>query len=1568
MDDLGIEPLGIEPLNAAPQGDSLGIEPLGIEPLDAAPVAPKRAPANPNYSNEGRSRPTPYADPLDNMALRGADLAGGVLETLTTGLVQGIGQATSGGLGAVYGLANPNMTAKEGFEKGSELFKEKTPYLEPETRAGKKFEAKVGELVEKFRGYAADPEEIKLLISAIPFAGKRLSEDEALQAVVSGLGTAIPEVAMVKAIPADLGTFRVSKKAPAKVSTSQSVADILARKAEQADIRKAEAAAAQPVGTQGDLFGMDDTTGMASQYNPNQAVEPISPLRQRRQMELPLGEPGAGPMTQTPEGILNHPANRELFQARDMREEVLRQQLDQEQRARAPGELFPEDPYQGVLADQGPQLGAPPPVMPEPSRRQMGLDFRPEQPMQVTPDGQVLRGAEDPLAARAAEEAYFARRSREMEGAQQTQIDDTQHAGPGEVYGAQYGTESGVGRVDENGMPIRADLSMEAQNLQNPLQRNLWGDELGPALGQDRSLTEALDTLESTPFRGDQRDIALERLGAPTGARSFNERTRGQGGAISGDVAKKMAELGVRIVRVSNGVHAINKEGQVVGRLESNITPEQGTLLRDRFPNERNDASIDIVKVDDSLKGQGVGTALYAEWAKAHGGNVAPSGVTTQAAWNQWKRNYPSQVDLFVKGEAARLRDGANPEQLFSNIKDPDIANRIRIEAYEPGTYADPFKAQRGHIRIPGERKAAADQLKKMAIFKQNIAQLLVEDLSPEEVVERALATPDIQQNPVQKAFNFGTKGGDYMTAKTDNNVVIKQTVDPFKKAEDIASANKQEIVHNVYAPTWRKLNKDEFTRAWDALQQMSAAKQRLTDDEMVTAGLTGKERDAIKMHHEVMDVMVPKINEALDAAGLSHIDPEAAYVAAKSSGNFRRVMMKEVDGEMRVVGALGARTRQELKKQIDAFTERFPDSIPGEEQVYRGTSMRSTGFDDVMTFLSSQDPLIKEFIQRSRELNYQGSRTHLMQKKGVIGHPGNRPWEDPYTNAKEGVEAQVRYLSTMLEWAEKAKANAHVGKFLDNPALRAAQPEAVRYAERYRDMALGRNPTQWGKGVETLLNGITDSTDGWSSYLGDAATIAKKATNYKLLTLRPGYLISNLMQSVRTMPELASFLKRQGAEVEGLGIGNMFVGLLESAKTNPRGVFQGARDYADSHHVYASDLLQDSEAVRNSVSHVLASAAQKPASLIEQGTRKSMFFGFVDILHKNGVTPEEGLFQSAHKLTDMGMNRYTQQDAPLAVGAAGDLGRLPYNLLSYKFNELSRFAMLAREAFKNPTEVSAYKPVITALVAQVAFAGLSGAMFFQEADALVRMFSNLLDKPTSLTKMLLDNGDEKIVGPVTVKDLQYGGLSAATGINFSNSMGMGPVLGDTGSPANLIMPGATALGSMVGSTVNMVTSPSVTNARRFVVDALPGGGLLERQLFRQITPEGEEMGLNRNTLAAQPKRTGMDKFAKQLAMTGRNEANIKNELWENTKIEMTLADKQKSIVQKMRDEYYETGTVSRKLVDRYKKVEGNVETLDSTLQQMVLDMNIPADVRDKIKASAGTGLPAVGKMKRRFH
>jgi hypothetical protein len=64
-------------------------------------------------------------------------------------------------------------------------------------------------------------------------------------------------------------------------------------------------------------------------------------------------------------------------------------------------------------------------------------------------------------------------------------------------------------RVDENGMPIRADLSIEAQQMQNPLQRNLWGDELPIRTGDNGiPLTQALDKMPAGPAR----DAAITSL------------------------------------------------------------------------------------------------------------------------------------------------------------------------------------------------------------------------------------------------------------------------------------------------------------------------------------------------------------------------------------------------------------------------------------------------------------------------------------------------------------------------------------------------------------------------------------------------------------------------------------------------------------------------------------------------------------------------------------------------------------------------------------------------------------------------------------------------------------------------------------------------------------------------------------------------------------------------------------------------------------------------------------------------------------------------------------------------
>lgn len=77
-------------------------------------------------------------------------------------------------------------------------------------------------------------------------------------------------------------------------------------------------------------------------------------------------------------------------------------------------------------------------------------------------------------AARAAEMAARARRTNE--GAQMELFDQPEQGRTASPHEAM----AGDWRIDENGMPVKVDLSMDAANVQDPLQRNLWGDELDP--------------------------------------------------------------------------------------------------------------------------------------------------------------------------------------------------------------------------------------------------------------------------------------------------------------------------------------------------------------------------------------------------------------------------------------------------------------------------------------------------------------------------------------------------------------------------------------------------------------------------------------------------------------------------------------------------------------------------------------------------------------------------------------------------------------------------------------------------------------------------------------------------------------------------------------------------------------------------------------------------------------------------------------------------------------------------------------------------------------------------------
>lgn len=142
-------------------------------------------------------------------------------------------------------------------------------------------------------------------------------------------------------------------------------------------------------------------------------------------------------------------------------------------------------------------------------------------------------------------------------------------------------------RIDENGMPVKADLSMEANNLENPLQRNLWGDELpmvrstegqAAAMQMDRDimgheqmsrtsevpindvpLTQAIDNMPDLPWKA-ERDNAIQLLTGeikPDGPMRAAKMRADQGGFID---PKLMLGLGAGAGALAYGLQGDNQD------------------------------------------------------------------------------------------------------------------------------------------------------------------------------------------------------------------------------------------------------------------------------------------------------------------------------------------------------------------------------------------------------------------------------------------------------------------------------------------------------------------------------------------------------------------------------------------------------------------------------------------------------------------------------------------------------------------------------------------------------------------------------------------------------------------------------------------------------------------------------------------------------------------------------------------------------------------------------------------------------------------------------------------------
>lgn len=884
--------------------------------------------------------------------------------------------------------------------------------------------------------------------------------------------------------------------------------------------------------------------------------------------------------------------------------------------------------------------------------------------------------------------------------------------------------------------------------------------------------------------------------------------------------------------------------------------------------------------------------------------------------------------------------------------------------------------------QLPWKDKGALEVLKGIpgvGDTLKNVGHSMIKNA--DEAIALAKEAPDVSQNKFSSATNILTKGGTYLKNKVDNPVV-HFTVDTMLDSHNQAKAIVNEKLHGEYLTSLRRLSKDEFREAFELLDTADMTKTPLTPELMSKHGISENVQMAVLTHQKLMADALQGINQARAAAGLKPIQARVAYSAMNMSGDFRKVVTK--DGQ--VVGVIGANSKTMGKHSLAKLEAQLKEKDPSLEfgplqDLSKGrTSTRGTpheAFTDVLQILGEDNPNIAQFLDTLKEVaksdpyNYMGMQKHTMNKKGVWGMEGRKPWLSGDENAKAFFENQMAYLENALTWGKLSEGALEVNKVLRDEAVIAKQDKAIRLSEDYLQNSLGINPSKWGKAAESFWGQAMSSMGVGPSVPRNIVSYARMGVNTMLLSVNPAFLGIQLVQAPTVMPGIAAFLRGRGVApastwaTQGLShFADAGMTLMkEKLGMKLSDVERGAFDYAKKHHVYATDMVEHANQVRKDVGYYTTKITQSPAAVVEQATRAQVYFAIMKMMDESGLTPKEGLYEQAHRFTDMAMANYSAIEKPKLYSALGPLGSMAYNLRTFSHNEISRWSLYARELARtgNPA------PLLTQMATTIAIAGVMGLPFFSQWEQLYDYITGtLMKKPRSLALDVMSMSENmlKQFGPQAMYALSNG-LPAILGADTSKRFGLGDVIPEKLSDA--IMPGASKLLGIGGAAIEAAKNPSEATAKALAYQAMPSGfqGLADTSWYQKgnityskdptnVKPTGE--------------RNELDTSLRKWGLMGIQESVGKTKEFQNRQIDMMLGEFRKKGLNEIKQAIIDGKDIPVTAMKNYFEYgEGDPQSFGTVLERLAIEMNLPPAQYQQMKMSASKSYTQMMALQRRI-
>ena len=854
---------------------------------------------------------------------------------------------------------------------------------------------------------------------------------------------------------------------------------------------------------------------------------------------------------------------------------------------------------------------------------------------------------------------------------------------------------------------------------------------------------------------------------------------------------------------------------------------------------------------------------------------------------------------------------------------------------------------------------------------------------TPDDAIKAAQASKDVSQNIVQRGLNAFTKGGLFLKAKVDNPVV-HFTVDTFIQADRVAKAEVSEKVHTDYVQTLRNLSKEDRVSAFELLNAADLNQKTITPEMMQRHGLSTNLQNFIMQHQKLMNEVLKQINAAREATGKKPISAREAYSAMSMTGDFRKVVYKMVDGQQEVVGVIGANTKTIGKYSLKALEEKVLAKDPslsfGPLQDMTKTSRSARGtpheaFLDVLETLGEDNPHIAEFIQTLKDVskddpaNYLGMHKHTMQKKGVFGMEGRKPWLSTEENATAFFENQVRYAESAITWGHLAEAARDVNEVIRHPDVVLKQDNAVRLSEAYMQNALGINPSRMGRAVSDMFNAVLAPIGVGPSVARNVFSMSRATANTSLLSLNPVFLSIQAIQAPTVLPGITALLRGRGLApsstllTQGLGHftegGYTLMKAMLGKELTP--VEQGALNYAKKNHVYATDMVEHANQTEKGVGYYITKATQTPAAVVEQATRAQAYMALVHMMHDAGLTPKMGLYEQAAHFTDLAMVNYSSLEKPPIYNALGPIGSIAYNLKSYGHHQISLWSMMAREIANTGNPI----PLLTQMAVTIATAGVMGLPFFSQWETLYDFITTKLGHPRSLALDVMDAS--KILGKHLGDNGAFAlshGAPALLGMDLSKRIGLGDVLPNNAADAAFagggkLVDAATALG-------RAVMSPSEENVKSLAMNVAPplAQGPLDVAWYQKGNLAYSKDPTNLKPLV---RRTEADILFKKLGITGIHESTTKEAKYRQDMLDKAYAEYRTQAMRTIAQDLFRNRPIDPTTIDKYFKTgQGDPATFERDLQRMAIEQNMSPNEALLLKQAASQRIPQLRSMVRR--